>query len=74
MEKKEEVNLKVDAQLKRDAEAVLEKLGIPLETAVEMFLNQIILREGIPFPVSLSCVPEEEKDPDVFAKYRKSLL
>ncbi|MBR2676367.1 MAG: type II toxin-antitoxin system RelB/DinJ family antitoxin [Solobacterium sp.] len=74
MEKKEEVNLKVDAQLKRDAEAVLEKLGIPLETAVEMFLNQIILREGIPFPVSLSYVPEEEKDPDVFAKYRKSLL
>ena len=43
------MNLRVDPELKQNAEAVLDRLGIPMATAVDMFLNQIVLTEGLPF-------------------------
>ena len=43
------MNLRVNPGLKQDAEAVLGRLGISMSTAVDMFLNQIVLVGGIPF-------------------------
>ena len=43
------MNLRVDPELKQNAEAVLDRLGIPMATAGDMFLNQIVLTEGLPF-------------------------
>lgn len=41
MEKSETLNLRVNTTLKKDAEAVLGRLGVPISTAVDMFINQI---------------------------------
>ncbi|MCD8300671.1 MAG: type II toxin-antitoxin system RelB/DinJ family antitoxin, partial [Clostridiales bacterium] len=41
----------MDPTLKSDAETILSKLGIPMSTAVDMFLNQVVLVGGIPFSV-----------------------
>lgn len=41
MEKSEILNLRVNPKLKKDAEAVLGRLGVPMSTSVDMFLNQI---------------------------------
>lgn len=38
-------------------EKVLSQLGIPMSTAINMYLNQISLTGGIPFSVSLPKVP-----------------
>ena len=35
----------------------MKQLGIPMSTAVDMFLNQIALVGGIPFPVVLPKAP-----------------
>lgn len=43
MEKTATLNLRVNPTLKKDAESVLGRLGIPMTTAVDMFLNQIVL-------------------------------
>lgn len=53
MEKSETLNLRVNTTLKKDAEAVLGRLGVPISTAVDMFINQIVLTGGIPFAVTL---------------------
>lgn len=53
MEKSATLNLRVNPTLKQNAESVLGRLGIPLSTAVDMFLNQIVLVGGIPFSVTL---------------------
>lgn len=53
MEKPATLNLRVDPTLKKDAESVLGRLGVPMSTAVDMFLNQIVLIGGIPFAVTL---------------------
>ena len=51
------MNLRVNPQVKKDAEAVLEKLGIPMATAIDMYLTQISLVGGIPFSVTLPKAP-----------------
>ena len=53
MEKTATLNLRVNPTLKQDAELVLGRLGIPMSTAVDMFLNQVVLVGGIPFAVTL---------------------
>ncbi|WP_294521204.1 type II toxin-antitoxin system RelB/DinJ family antitoxin [uncultured Anaerovibrio sp.] len=58
MDKSGTLNLRVNPTLKQNAELVLYRLGIPMSTAVDMFLNQIVLVGGIPFPVKLPQVPD----------------
>lgn len=53
MEKTATLNLRVNPVLKQNVENVLGRLGIPVSTAVDMFLNQIVLVGGIPFSVTL---------------------
>ena len=57
MEKTATLNLRVDPTVKKRAEAVLERLGVPMSTAIDMYLNQISLTGGIPFAVSLPRAP-----------------
>ena len=58
MAKTATLNLRVDPVSKQHAEAVLNRLGIPMSTAVDMFLTQITLTGGIPFPVTLPKAPD----------------
>ncbi len=62
MEKSATLNLRVNPTLKSDAETILSRLGIPMSTAVDMYLNQIVLVGGIPFPLT---VPKPPADIDV---------
>ena len=53
MEKTATLNLRVNPALKEQAEDILRQLGVPMSTAVDMFLKQITLVGGIPFSVTL---------------------
>ncbi|MCD7803230.1 MAG: type II toxin-antitoxin system RelB/DinJ family antitoxin [Clostridiales bacterium] len=57
MEKTATLNLRVNPTVKQQAEDVLKQLGIPMATAVDMFLRQVSLTGGIPFSVSLPKAP-----------------
>jgi len=59
MEKSMTLNLRVNPIVKQQAEDVLKQLGIPMATAIDMYLRQIKLTGGIPFPVSLPKAPAE---------------
>ena len=59
MEKSSTLNLRINPTLKQEAESVLSRLGIPMSTAVDIFLNQVVLSGGIPFAVTLPKAPEE---------------
>jgi addiction module RelB/DinJ family antitoxin len=45
------VKSRIDPELKRQAEAVLEEIGLKPRAALELFYKQIIKRRAIPFPV-----------------------
>lgn len=57
MEKTATLNLRVNPNVKKRAEEVLTRLGIPMSTAVDMYLNQISLTGGIPFAVTIPNAP-----------------
>ena len=44
MEKTATLNLRVNPIAKQRAEQVLKQLGIPMSTAMDMYLNQIVQR------------------------------
>ena len=50
MDKSATLNLRVNPTVKEQAENVLRQLGIPMSTAIDMFLNQVTLVKGNSFP------------------------
>lgn len=49
--------MRINPALKADAENILSKIGIPMSTAVDMFLNRVVLVGGILFSVILPMPP-----------------
>ncbi len=47
------VTARVEPKLKRNAEGVLEKLGVNTTGAITMFLSQVVLQRGLPFEVRI---------------------
>lgn len=47
------LNVRLDPELKDQAESILGQLGIPLSNAVNIFLKQVVMQRGIPFDVKL---------------------
>ena len=45
------VNVRIQESIKVEAEAILKKLGLTRATAIDLFYRQIIMHNGIPFPL-----------------------
>lgn len=78
MDKTATLNLRVNPSLKEQAENILRQLGIPMATAVDMYLKQIALVGGIPFSVTLPKAPptlnaDMMTDTEIHAKLQKGL-
>jgi len=60
--------IRVEPNVKENAEIILSQLGIPMSNAVGMFLKQVILHRGLPFdvvlpaskPIDISILTEDE--------------
>ena len=53
MSKSSSIYTRIEPELKEQVEQVLSKLGIPMANAINLFLHQIVLQDGIPFEVKL---------------------
>ena len=68
--KSSNVTARVEPEIKAEAEAILEQLGISASNGINMFYRQIILWRGLPFrpyipnnsPLSLDEMTKEEFD------------
>ena len=47
------VNVRIQENIKQQAEQILDTIGIPRATAIDMFYRQIILNNGIPFSLKI---------------------
>ena len=47
------VRARIEPDLKHDVETVLTLLGLSVSEAIEMFLRQVKLRNGIPFEIRI---------------------
>lgn len=57
MAKSANLYARIEPDVKEQAEAILNALGIPASNAITMFYKQIILKKGIPFDVRLPEYP-----------------
>lgn len=69
--------VRIEPEVKEEAESILAALGIPASNAINMFYKQIILNRGLPFevkipatrPVSVSELSEMELDSELEKGY-----
>ena len=47
------MNIRMDSEIKRQAQELFAKFGLDMTTAVNMFLRQSIRQQGIPFVLQL---------------------
>lgn len=47
------VNVRVEPDVKKQAEDILDKLGVSVSTFINMTYRQVIMKRGIPFSVEL---------------------
>ena len=45
------INARVAPGLKRSAERIFKSLGMTMTEAISIFLSQVVLNKGLPFPV-----------------------
>ena len=53
MAKTSNVYVRIEPEVKEQAEQILDALGIPASNAINMFYKQIILHRGLPFEVKI---------------------
>jgi len=51
------VRARIEPELKEDTEKVFEKIGLSTSDAIRLFLQQVRLHKGIPFPLE---IPNED--------------
>ena len=51
MAKTDTLHIRVEPSVKQRAEETLNELGLSITEAINVFLNQVILNEGIPFEI-----------------------
>ena len=63
------INVQVDAKVKKEATRVLKDLGLNMSTAINMFLVQVVKKDGIPFEVY-----NEKEEDDLYKFFTKKEL
>ena len=66
-EKTATVAARIDPEIKRQAEAILGKLGFSVSTLIDSLYRQIIITKGVPFSITLPnhIVPELLTDAEI---------
>ena len=68
------VHARIDPRLKESAERVFSRLGISTTEAIRLFLKQVELHRGLPFPVAIpnaetAAAMREANDPAALKRY-----
>jgi len=45
------IQIRIDEKTKKKAKKVLDDIGIDMSSAIKVYLKQIVITEGIPFPL-----------------------
>ena len=57
-----QIAVRVDDDLKKEATAIFNELGLDMSTAVKLFLKQSVLTKSIPFKLALDEYSNDEVD------------
>ena len=72
MPKTDSMYMRIDPKLKADSEAILSRLGLTPNDAINVFLNQVVLHRGLPFAVKMPAMTRAEAEAIFFDKIREA--
>ena len=69
------IHARIDPKLKKSAESIFSEIGISTTEAIRLFLKQVELHKGLPFPVSIpneqtTAAMAEANNPATLKRYR----
>ncbi|KKW37010.1 hypothetical protein A3D69_01355 [Candidatus Uhrbacteria bacterium RIFCSPHIGHO2_02_FULL_54_11] len=67
------LQIRIDEKTKRNAKRVLDRLGIEMSAAIKIYLKQIELIKGLPFPVITTNGFTPEQEARLIAESNKTL-
>ena len=67
------LQIRVDDNLKKEADALFAGLGLDTSTAIRIFLNASIENDGIPFTVRHKAIPLSLQEAVYDSRFRKNL-
>jgi DNA-damage-inducible protein J len=80
MAKSANIYARIEPEVKKEAESILEELGIPVSVAINMFYKRIIASKGMPFEIKIEdsgttdiTNMSEEEIIEVISKAKKSI-
>jgi DNA-damage-inducible protein J len=61
------LQIRMDSELKKEAEKILEGVGLNMPTAIRVFLKKVVATRAIPFPISekgsaYTFTPQQERE------------
>ena len=62
MTKTSSIHVRVEPKVKKEAEKILDKLGMTSAEAINVYLKQIILHNGLPFEVRIPELSDDFKE------------
>jgi DNA-damage-inducible protein J len=68
------LQIRVDEELKNNANMVLEDIGLDLSTAIRMFLNKTVALSGLPFEINNRIKRAGKKDQTVEKEYLNTFM
>ena len=78
MSKSTNLIVRIEPEVKVQAEAILSKLGVSSSSAINMFFKQIILQDGLPFdikipshPLNIDDLTDEELEKELKKRYEE---
>lgn len=64
------IQIRINIEEKRAAQAVLEKMGLTFSGAIKLFLRKVVQEKKIPFEITVEAVPVQPSQNNGFAKRR----
>jgi len=72
MPKTDSMYMRIDPKLKSNAEAILSRLGLTPNDAINVFLNQVVLQRGLPFEIKMPSMTRAEAEAIFFEKIKEA--
>ena len=58
------VTVRIQPEIKQQAEAVLERIGLPVSVLIDTLYRQIIMTGGVPYPLTVPKIPTRDSMTD----------
>ena len=58
------LQVRIDDRLREESNEIFRNLGLDMSSAVRLFLNRVVIEQGIPFPMTINENRQDDNNAD----------